>query len=370
MRTDFKAFIGLDVHKDSIAIAYADADFTQVPRFLGTTGYSVISLTKALAKLGDPGELSVCHEAGPCGYGLVRSLRKRGYATEVIAPSRVPRRPADRIKTDRRDALLLARLHRSGDLTPIVVPSPKDEAIRDLVRTREDAMHDRQRARLRLRSFLLRQGHSYTGRRWGPAHQLFLSKIKFQDPSHHIAFTEYRLAVHVCTECVERLEAALRVEAQSWRSLPMIKALMTLRGIDFLSATTIVAELGDLRRFPHPRELMGYLGLVPSEHSSGPTQHRGELTRTGNTHVRRILIEAAWNYRFPARVGESLQPRLEGQPHNIVAIAWKAQVRLCGRFRRLRYRGVHHNKVTAAIARELCGFIWNIGRQVPMSSTA
>ena len=150
----------------------------------------------------------------------------------------------------------------------------------------------------------------------------------------------------------------------------MIKALMTLRGIDFLSATTIAAELGDLRRFPHPRELMGYLGLVPSEHSSGPTQYRGELTRTGNTHVRRILIEAAWNYRFPARVGESLQPRLEGQPQNIVAIGWKAQLRLCGRFRRLRYRGVHHNKVTAAIARELCGFVWNIGRQVPMSSTA
>ena len=178
MRAQIKTFVGLDVHKDSIAIAYAEAD-GQAPRFLGTTGYSVISLTKALAKLGKPGELSVCHEAGPCGYGLVRSLRERGYATEVIAPSRTPRRPADRIKTDRRDALLLARLHRSGDLTPIVVPDPKDEAIRDLVRTREDAMRDRQRARLRLRSFLLRQGHSYTGRRWGPAHQLFLSKIKF-----------------------------------------------------------------------------------------------------------------------------------------------------------------------------------------------
>ncbi len=367
MRTDYKTFVGLDVHKDSIAIAYADADFTQAPRFLGTTGYSVISLTKALAKLGEPKELSVCHEAGPCGYGLVRSLRKRGYATEVIAPSRTPRRPADRIKTDRRDALLLARLHRSGDLTPIIIPDPKDEAVRDLVRTREDAMHDRQRARLRLRSFLLRQGHSYTGRRWGPAHQLFLSKIKFEDSAHHIAFTEYRMAVHFRTECVERLESALRAEVQSWRSLPVIQALMTLRAIDFLSATTIVAELGDLRRFPHPRDLMGYLGLVPSEHSSGPTQHRGELTRTGNTHVRRILIEAAWNYRFAARIGESLQPRLEGQSKEIVTIAWKAQVRLCARFRRLRARGVHHNKVTAAIARELCGFIWDIGRRITVS---
>jgi len=369
VRTNFKAFVGLDVHKDTIAIAFADADFSEPPRFLGTTGYSVISLTKALAKIGKPAELSVCHEAGPCGYGLVRALRERGYTTEVIAPSRVPRKPGDRIKTDRRDALLLARLHRSAELTPIVVPEPKDEAIRDLVRTREDALRDQQRARLRLRSFLLRQGHSYTGRRWGPAHQLFLSKIQFEDPAHHIAFTEYRLAVRTRTECTERLETALREEVLTWRSLPAIKALMTLRGLDFLSAATIVAELGDLRRFAHPKDLMGYIGLVPSEHSSGPRQHRGELTRTGNTHVRRILIEAAWSYRFPARIGESLQPRLEGQPQSIIAIAWKAQVRLCARFRRLRARGVHHNKVTAAIARELCGFIWSIGRQVDMSSS-
>jgi len=329
----------------------------------------VISLTKALGKIGKPEELSLCHEAGPCGYGLVRSLRQKGYATQVIAPSRVARQPADRIKTDRRDALLLARLLRSDELTPIVIPEPKDEAIRDLVRTREDAMHDRGRARQRLRSFLLRQGHSYTGRRWGPTHQLFLSKIKFADPAHHIAFTEYRLAVHVRTECVERLEAALRTQVQSWRSLPVVQALMTLRGIELLSAVTIISELGDLRRFPHPRELMGYLGLVPSEHSSGPTRHRGGLTKTGNAHVRRILIEAAWNYRFAARIGESLQPRLEGQPQQIVATAWKAQIRLCARFRRLRARGVHHNKVTAAIARELCGFIWDIGRQVPVRSS-
>lgn len=169
-------------------------------------------------------------------------------------------------------------------------------------------------------------------------------------------------------ECVERLEAALRTEVESWRSLPVVRALMTLRAIDFLSAVTIVAELGDLRRFPHPRQLMGYLGLVPSEHSSGPTRQRGGLTKTGNTHVRRILVEAAWNYRFVARIGESLQPRLEGQPQYLVAIAWKAQVRLCARFRRLRARGVQHNKVIAAVARELCGFIWDIGRQVVVST--
>lgn len=203
------------------------------------------------------------------------------------------------------------------------------------------------------------------------AHQLLLSKIKFADPAHYIVFTEYRLAVLVRTECVERLEAALRTEVQSWRSFPVVHALMTLRAIDFLSAVTIVAELGDLRRLPHPRELMAYLDLVPSEHSSGPTQHRGRLTKTGNTHVRRILVEAAWNYRFAARIGELLQPRLEGQPQHLVAIAWKAQIRQCTRFRRVRARarGVHHNKVTTAIVRELCGFICDIGRQVAVSSS-
>ena len=219
MTVNIKTYVGLDVHKDSIAIAYAEADCRKPPRFLGTTPYSVVSLTKALGRLGKPEELSVYHEAGPCGYGLVRALPTRGYATDVIAPSRVARQPADRIKTDRRDALLLARLHRSGELTSIVVPDPKDEAVRDLVRTREDAMRDRQRARLRLRSFLLRQGHAYRGRRWGPAHQLFLSKIKFPDPAHHITFSENRLAVHVSTERVERLEKALREEVHLWRCL-------------------------------------------------------------------------------------------------------------------------------------------------------
>ncbi len=358
-------YIGLDVHKDSIAIAYTQAAArTEEPRFLGTTGYSVISLTKALKKLGKPSELNLCYEAGPCGYGLVRALRQRGYTCDVIASSRVARHPADRVKTDRRDALLLARLHRAGELTAIQIPDPEDEAIRDLVRTRSDMVGEQCRARQRLRSFLLRQGHSYSARRWGPTHELFLSKIQFHDPSNHIVFTEYRLAVRFATERVARLEEALRQQTSDWRWLPVIKALMTLRGISFLAALTLVAELGDLRRFSHPRELMGYLGLVPSEYSSGKSQHRGGLTKTGNTHARRILVEAAWNYRFPARIGESIQPRLEGQPQSIIDLAWKAQLRLCRRFRRLRARGLHQNKVCAAIARELSGFIWDIARQV------
>jgi transposase len=356
-----KLYVGLDVHKDSIAIAFATAHSRSDPQFVGTTRYSVISLSKALSKLGEPSQISICHEAGPCGYGLVRALREQGYHCEVVAPSRVARRPADRIKTDRRDALLLARLHRAGELVPVTVPEPQDEAIRDLVRAREDAVTD---VRQRLKSFLLRHGHAYTGSRWGPKHELFLSKIKFEDSAQHIVFTEYRMAVRFASELVERLTQSLRAHAETWRWLPIVKGLMTLRSIDLISALTIVAELGDLRRFPHPREFMSYLGLVPSEHSSGNTKQRGGLTKTGNTHVRRILVEAAWNYRLPARIGESLQPRLEGQPRHVIDIAWKAQVRLCHRFRRLRARGLHQNKTCAAIARELCGFIWDIGTRL------
>ncbi|CAB3804762.1 IS110 family transposase ISCARN28 [Paraburkholderia caffeinitolerans] len=359
-----KVYVGLDVHKDSIAIAFAKAHSRDDPQFVGTTRYSVISLTKALSKLGSPSDISICHEAGPCGYGLVRALREQGYHCEVVAPSRVARRPADRIKTDRRDALLLARLHRAGELVPVAVPEPQDEAIRDLVRAREDAVSDQRRVRQRLKSFLLRHGHAYTGTRWGPKHELFLSTIKFEDSAQHIVFTEYRMAVRFATELAVRLTQSLRDHAETWRWLPTVKGLMTLRSIDFISALTIVAELGDLRRFPHPREFMGYLGLVPSEHSSGNSKQRGSLTKTGNTHVRRILVEAAWNYRLPARIGESLQPRLEGQPRYIIDIAWKAQVRLCHRFRRLRARGLHQNKTCAAIARELCGFIWDIGTRL------
>lgn len=247
---------------------------------------------------------------------------------------------------------------------PVVVPEPQDEAIRDLVRAREDAVNDQRRVRQRLKSFLLRHGHSYTGTRWGPKHELFLSKIKFEDSAQHIVFTEYRMAVRFASELVERLTQSLRTHAETWRWLPVVKGLMTLRSIDFISALTIVAELGDIRRFPHPREFMGYLGLVPSEHSSGNSKQRGGLTKTGNTHVRRILVEAAWNYRLPARIGKSLQPRLEGQPQSIIDIAWKAQLRLCHRFRRLRTRGLHQNKTCSAIARELSGFIWDIGTRL------
>jgi transposase len=360
MSTQVSHYIGLDVHKETIAIAHAPAIGGE-PTFIGTTSYSVGQVKKALAKLASAERLRLCHEAGPCGYGLARELNNQGYHCIVVAPSRVARQPADKVKTDRRDALLLARLHRAGELTPVVIPDPHDEAIRDLVRSRQDAVDARRRARQQLAAFLLRQGKRYTsGRAWTKRYQLYLARLMFDDPVHHTLFAEARLALTAADERVNRTEQALRDHVADWRWIDTIKALMTMRGIDFLTATVLIAELGDLRRFPTPPALMSYVGLVPSEYSSGAHRRLGGLTKTGNRHARRVLIEAAWNYRFPARLGETIQPRLIGQSQAVVDIAWKAQLRLCKRFRALRARGVQHNKVCAAIARELLGFVWDI----------
>jgi len=315
-------YVGLDVHKDTIAIAYANAHTRDEPIFLGTTEFSPGRVKRAVRKLSSPESIKVCFEAGPCGYGLARELIAYGFDCEVIAPSRVARQPSDKIKTDRRDALLLARLHRAGELTPVTIPDPRDEAIRDLVRAREDAVTARRRARQQLAAFLLRQGKRYTeGKAWTKRYQTYLSQLKMEDDILHTVFTENRLALTAADERLERAELALRNHVQNWRWYPTVQALMTMRGIDFLSATTLVAELGDFRRFPSAPAIMSFVGLVPSEHSSGTKQRRGAITKAGNRYVRRLLIDAAWNYRFPARLGETLQPRQFGQPKDIIDIA-------------------------------------------------
>jgi transposase len=358
-------YVGLDVHKDTIAVAYADANARTDPVFIGTTEFSPGRIKRALNKLAPPESIKICFEAGPCGYGLARELISLGFDCEVIAPSRVARQPSDKIKTDRKDALLLARLHRAGELTPVVIPDPRDEAIRDLVRAREDAVVARRRARQQVAAFLLRQGKRYTeGKAWTKKYQIYLSRLKLEDPILHTVFAESRMALSAADERLMRAEQALRIHVVEWRWYPVVQALMTMRGIDFVAATTLTAELGDFRRFPSAPSLMSFVGLVPSEHSSGARQRRGAITKAGNRYVRRILIEAAWNYRFPARLGETLQPRQIGQPKEVVDTAWKAQVRLCHRFRKLKARGVHHNKVCTAIARELIGFVWDIARRV------
>jgi transposase len=371
MHEGISFYIGLDVHKDSIAIAAAAAGSRVEPWFIGTTRFNTAQVQKALASLNvDPSAMAVVYEAGPCGYGLMRELTARGYPCEVVAPSKVPRRPADRIKTDRRDALLLARLHRAGELVRVTVPSVEDEAVRDLIRARADAVKARTTARQQLMALLLRLGKPYRGGRgWTQKHLRFLADLEFDDPHHRMVYTEYRLAVTAADERIARFDVAIREAFESWSWRPVVQALMSLRSVEFLTAMTVVAEIGDLRRFSHPRQLMSYLGLIPSEFSSGTSSRRGRLTKTGNAHVRRLLIEAAWNYRHPARISREIDQRQKGLDSEIVALAWKAQLRLCHRYRKLRYRGLHPNKTCAAVARELVGFIWDIGRRVtPMPS--
>ena len=357
-------FVGLDVHAESTAIGVAESGRT-TPRFVGTVGPKFSELSKALAKLGDPSRLLVVYEAGPCGYALARELKHAGYHCEVVAPSKIPRRPGERVKTDRRDALTLAGLARAGELTFVVIPDERDEAMRDLSRARIDAVRAGLKVRQQLKALLLRHGHRYTGKTsWTAAHERYLAEVSFAHRAQDIAFVEARQAVSEAHARVERLSEALTQELENWRMRPLVQALMTLRGVDRLVATTLVTELGELRRFAHPRELMGYLGLVPSEHTSGEKRRRGAITKTGNCHARRMLIEAAWSYRFPPRITMPLQKRQEQQPTAIRAIAWRAQLRLNHRYRRLSARGLPQNKVCVAIARELAGFIWSIGQQV------
>ena len=286
----------------------------------------------------------------------------------VVAPSLIPRRAGDRVKTDRRDAASLARLHRAGELTAVWVPDTAHEAIRDLVRARLDAVHALRRARQQLSGFLLRQGCHYGRPAWTKLHRRWLSNLKFEQAVHHLVLEDYIQAVETAEARRNRLTAQIEALLPEWTLAPVVAALQTLRGMALVNAATLIAELGDLSRFTDPRQLMAYLGLVPSEHSSGASVKRGSITKAGNSAARRLLIEAAWCYRFPARVSRELLLRQENQPKLIRDIAWKGQVRLCARYRRLARTGKPANVVTAAIARELTGFIWAIARRVPVTA--
>ena len=364
MDKGIKFFVGLDVHMDSIVMGVGEAASRAPARLVGRMAHDVPKVTKALAKLGAPSEVHVVYEAGPTGYGLQRALVAKGYRCEVIAPSLIPRRAGDRIKTDGRDCLRLAESSRSGELRAVWVPDPRDEGVRDLSRAREDAVNARTQARLQLRAFLLRQGARYPGKTaWTQSFHRWLATLNFGPDGAHTAFTEYQLAVQWADQRLERLTQALAGSIAGWRFEPVVQALLALRGVDVVTAIGLVAEIGDLSRFEHPRKLMGYLGLVPSEHSSGEQVRRGSITKTGNGHARRLLIEAAWNYRFKPRIGPRAHQRQQGLAEPIQASAWKAQVRLSQRFAALDARGVHRNKVCVAVARELAGFVWAIGRQ-------
>lgn len=358
-------FLGLDVHKDSTDVAIADADTASPVHHYGTITTTIRSVNKLIKNLPFSGaSLCVVYEAGPCGFWLYRYFTQKGITCWVVSPSLIPKAPGDKVKTDRRDAMALARLARGGLLSPIHVPDADDEAIRDLIRAREDAMVDLRQARQRLKSFLLRNGHACSGRQnWSEAYKRHLADIHFLQPAKKITYQHYINTVTERYERLQHIEQELNIVAQQWCWYPLVQWLTVLRGIRFLSAVTLVAELGDMRRFSNPRSLMNFVGLTPSEFSSGARQRQGGITKCGNTHARRILIEAAWAYRFSPKVSLEMQKRQEGHSVSLQNRAWDAQLRLCRRFATLKARGKEYNKVVTAIARELLGYIWDIAQR-------
>jgi len=367
----FNKCIGLDVHKDTIAVAVADGA-GGAARFFGEIANTPEAVAKLLRQLReDDAPVSFCYEAGPCGYGIYRQLRALGQDCQVVAPSLIPKKAGDRVKTDRRDSLSLARLHRAGELTSVWVPDGAQEALRDLTRAREDMKHWQRQAKQRLAAFLLRHGRRYTGKaKWTQAHFRWLETVKFEQPVQQIVLQEYIDTLLACGRRVQGLDREIECSARASVMWPVIEALMALRGVNLLTAATVVTEIGDLKRFVSAPQLMAYLGLVPSEHSSGPRQRRGAITKTGNAHVRRVLVEAAWTYRHPARKTAALARRAERTAPAIQEIAWTAQKRLCARYRHLMHQGKLTVQVCTAIARELAGFIWAIGQALPPPASA
>jgi transposase len=362
-------FVGLDVHQNSIDLAVAEGGRRGEVRHLGTIGGDLASMERAVRRLQAKGRrLQFVYEAGPCGYTIYRHLRARGLACAVVAPSLTPRKPGQRVKTDRRDALTLARLHRAGELTAIYVPQADDEAMRDLCRARLAAKEAEKKARQQLGAFLLRHNRRYSGRsRWTKAHWRWLADQRMEHPAQQVVLQDAITAIGYQQQRVAQLTEQIRQLLPQWRLAPVVAALQALRGVRLIAAIVCVAEVGDLRRFDSAGEVMAFLGLVPSEHTSGPRTRRGGITKAGNAHARRVLVEAAWAYRFPARVSRALLDRQEGLSTAVKQTAWKAQLRLCGRYRRLQARGKEAAVVTTAIARELAGFLWAIAREVPLA---
>lgn len=356
-------FVGLDVHADSIAIAVAEPGRGE-PGTLATIPNDRALLLKRLRRLG---RVKCCYEAGPTGFGLQRALTAEGIDCVVVAPSLVPTRSGDRVKTDRRDAVRLARFLRSGDLTMVHVPDEATEAMRDLERARDDAKKAERVARHQLGKFLLRYERRYPGKTtWTLKHLEWVRAQHFPHEAQQRVVEDYLRTVEDQRERVERLTKSIVELVETWSLRPLVKALQALRGVSTIAATVLAAELGNLARFESAPNLMGYLGLVPSEHSSGEGRRQGRITRAGNGHVRRILVEAAWAYRFRARQSRALTERSAAVSPEVRRIAWRAQERLCAKYRRLTARGKNKNKTTAAIARELAGFVWAIAREPRM----
>jgi transposase len=363
-------YIGLDVHKETITVAVAEEGRDGELRSYGTFENTPASVDRLIRRLAKPGRtLHFCYEAGCCGYGLHRQITAAGHLCDVIAPSMVPRKPGEHVKTDRRDAIKLARLLRAGELDVVWVPDVAHEAMRDLVRARAAANVNLKASKQQLQSFLLRHGRIYGGETsWPRTHYTWLADQKFEQPAHQIVFQDYINAIHDGKKREGQLIKQIEKLLPHWRMRPLVDALRLMKGLNLVASATVLSVTGDLRRFPTPTEFSGYTGLVPSEHSSGNNVKRRGITKAGNTELRRVLIQAAWCYRFPARITRQKEPKLTATDKAIRDVAWKAQVRLCSRYRQLIAGGKLAPVACAAVARELATFIWEMGQIVPLTS--
>lgn len=367
---DSITIVGMDVHKNSISIALAETNGNKEVRHYGRIGGTMTALDTFVRNIVSRGiRPRFVYEAGPCGFEIYRHLTKKGYPCKVIAPSLTPRKSGDRIKNDTRDAITLARSERAGDLTEVVVPSEEDEAMRDLTRSRQDAVKAQTTARQQLKSFLLRHGlRCPSSENWGTAHMRWLKGVSMEQPALRIVLEDYMSTVIAATDRVRELEADIERMLPGWKMAPVVRSLQAMRGIGPVTAAAIAAETGDMNRFASPEPYMAFIGIIPSEHSTGDKILRGKITKTGNSHLRYAFVEAAKQYSHRAAVTRALKKRQEGLPKDVIAIAWKAQKRLCRRFMALAARGKHKNKIAVAVARELAGFAWALMRQVPLTA--
>jgi transposase len=367
MKKGGDAFVGIDTAKLKNAVAIAESGRDGEVRYFGEIPNTPEATRKLVGKLVEKyRDLTFCYEAGPTGYGLYRQITELGHRCMVVAPSLIPRRTGDRVKTNRRDAVSLAKLLRAGELTETWVPDTIHEAVRDLSRAREAVVEDLRRKRQQVSAFMLRHGRVYPGKRtWTVRYMRWLGEQRFEHPAQRVALDEMLNAVKDASERQSRLETALAEIIPGWTMAPVVAAFQAMRGISFVAAATVVAEIGDMRRFATPRQLMSYLGLVPSERSTGDTVRRGPITKTGNRRARRVLVEGAWTYRYGARMSREILERTRDVPKTVRDIAWKAQSRLCARYRRLTSAGKLKTVTTTAIAREMAAFLWAIAREVP-----
>jgi len=368
MANDSIIFIGLDTHKEFTHVAYSPSDRRCNINHIGkikTNKQAFEKLAKQLQSKHPKSTLHFIYEAGPCGYWVYRHLTKLGHACYIVAPSLIPKKPGNKVKTDKRDAIMLTQLLKNGDLSPIYVPEPEDEAIRDLSRARERAMTDLNDARFQLKALLLRNNINYDGKsNWSLKHLRWLTELILPHPSQQVVLQEMIQSINERSSRLQRLDGELEYYVKQWRYYPIVKSIQAMRGVRLLVATGVISELGDLSRFDHPRKLMSYVGLTPSENSSGGKRRLGSITKCGNARARRLLTESAHSYRYAAKISTELQTRQENLSKEVIDIAWKAQLRLCRRFQKLTHRGKHRSVIVTAIAREIIAYIWSISREI------